>query len=156
MRAALHYMYSSTYSLTQGEIVPWNDYERARILKLKCPCAGRRLSPLHLLPHIKIYGLADYLDMPKLKHFARLQAYYVCHVHWKSDQLQLKDALDLAFSNTPDHDMGMRRPLIDTLNAHPSLWVDDGEVRDWLNKHPGVLEKVDNGRDLPPYELTGG
>jgi hypothetical protein len=167
MRCALHFMYSGACSLAGGEIVPSNSYCNhvkasfsadspafARIFKLKCPTAGRRLSPFHLLPHINVYGLADYLDMPKLKMFARCQAYYVLHVYWKDPNVAFKDALDLAFANTPDHDLGIRRLLIDTLDAHPGLWVDNCDVGDWLDEHPGVLDEVDNGRDLPRYELT--
>jgi hypothetical protein len=167
MRYALHFMYSGAYSLASGDIVPSSSYCNhgkasfspespafARIFKLKCPSAGCRISPLHLLPHVNVYGLADYLVMPKLKHFAKCEAYHILHVYWKDPYVNFGDALVLAFSNTPDHDLGLRRLLIDTLNAHPGLWVDDGEVGDWLDEHPGVLDQVDNGRDLPPYELT--
>ena len=115
----------------------------ARVLKKDCPCVGEKTSPDHLLGHIRIYSLADYFCMADLKSFARQQIMIVLHVHWNDDKLPLRDALEEAFSTTPDRDRGLRDVLILLLKTHPSLWVDDGDVNTWLNDHELVLEEVD-------------
>lgn len=167
MKCTLHFIYSGRYDFANGEIVPSTGYcnhdhagfdkdkpQRARIFKRKCPCAGSTVSPSHLLPHICVYAIADYLDMPSLKAFARQGVINILHVCWNDARLDIKAALEMAFSNTPDGDRGLRQVLVDTLVGHPSLWVDDGGVGYWLDEHPEVLNEVDDGKDLPPYRLT--
>jgi hypothetical protein len=102
---------------------------------------GKTSSPQHLLPHVRIYSVADYLKMESLKVLAQNKAQDVVHAHWKDEKLQLVTALKEAFSNTPDHDQGMRQVLIGVLKNHISLWCDEGEVRFWLEDHPRVFKE---------------
>jgi hypothetical protein len=149
-------MYTERYILPKGKIVPSTGYcqhnlaalphippDTPRIFKRKCPCAGTDTSPLHLLTHIYVYALGDYLGMPKLKEFARNGVLDVLHVHWNDKDLKLAEALNEAFSSTLDRDLGIRKALVKTLRAHPGLWVDDGDIKTWLEAHPDVLEKVE-------------
>jgi hypothetical protein len=104
-----------------GSIAPSNRYctHRAtlvdepaimgRVLNIPCLCAGKTSSPQHLLPHVRIYSVADYLNMERLKVLAQNKAQDVVHAHWKDEKLQMVTALKEAFSNTPDHDQGMRQ-----------------------------------------------
>jgi hypothetical protein len=34
--------------------------------------------------------------------------------------------------------------LVHTLRAHPGLWVDEGDVRTWLEAHPEAMKRVDH------------
>lgn len=148
-------MYTGKYILPLGDSIPLTgfcnhdrasferDLIRARILKRKCAAAGKVLAPAHLLPHIHIYALADYFDMEDLKGFAGQGVMDVLHVYWNDKKIKLRNALDLAFTTTPDEDLGVRQPLIDILFAHPGLWVDDGDVRSWLEDNADVFEEVD-------------
>jgi hypothetical protein len=144
MRYALDYMYTCKYTISDGEIVPTGYcnhfnalYEpdapmRARIFRQRCQAAGRSLAPHHLLPHIHVYALADYLDMDKLKQYARWMVKHVLHVYWKDDRIKWKAALDAAFSGTYEMDRGVRIPFIGIMQDHPSLWVDPGDISTWL------------------------
>lgn len=156
MSYALDFMYTGEYILPGGVIVPPNDYcnhyraafeqnspLRARITKRKCRYVGKTVASGYLLPHVHIYMLADYLDMADLKAFARQGVIDVLHVYWNDSGLKLRHALDLAFSGTPEQDRGLRDILVETMIIHPGLWVDDGDVRCWLEEHPEVLAEVD-------------
>ncbi|KAH6203603.1 hypothetical protein HBI42_188890 [Parastagonospora nodorum] len=169
MKRALTFMYTGQYTLPAGDIVPstgycghWHDdlvkdsANMARLFKRKCPRAGLTLSPSHLLPHIEIYGLADYLDMENMKNYAQKKVEEVLHVHWSDAGLGFTEALDLAFSNTMDSDGGIRKILINALTAHIGLWVDEGEVRHWLEDNPNVMAEVEAGEDKEPYVLKYG
>ncbi|EFQ86143.1 hypothetical protein CFE70_000648 [Pyrenophora teres f. teres 0-1] len=156
MKNTLDYMYTSTYKLHGGSIVPSTEYcghstfallhgptKGPQIFKRKCPCAGKTLDPGHLLQHVRIYTLADYLDMDKLKVFARQGVVDVLHVYWLCETLELVDALEEAFTATPDDDKGLRDVFVGALKEHPGLVVDEeGEVAVWLSKHPEVEDRV--------------
>ncbi|KAF2823006.1 hypothetical protein CC86DRAFT_75073 [Ophiobolus disseminans] len=151
----LEFMYTGAYAPPDGTTVSteYCNHDRASykyatasaggILKKKCPCAGKTTSPNHLLAHIHVYSIADYFGMRTLMAFAQQKVVEVLHVHWQDDKLQLKNALEKAFSNTPEYNRGLRQVLIDVLKAHPGLWVDDGDVRSWLDAHLRVREEVD-------------
>jgi hypothetical protein len=156
MKWILYFIYTGKYTLPGGTIVPSTGYcnhtlaavrdgppSSSRIFKVKCAAAGKSLRPSHLLPHIRIYAIADYFDMSKLKTFARQGVIDVLHVYWGDEELNWYDALEEVFSNTPDVDRGLRQVLVDVLKAHPGVWVDDGAVGFWLDDHPDVLEQVD-------------
>ena len=156
MRHILEFMYTGHYNLPGGKTVPSNIYcnhdsaalkfgtpNGARIFKRKCPSSGMSLSPKHLLQHIRIYAIADYFGMFELKKYARAGAGYVLHTHWDEDDLDLADALEEGFYNTPEEDRGIRQMLVAMLRLHPSLWVDEGDAATWLHENPEVLEKVE-------------
>ncbi|KAF1916036.1 hypothetical protein BDU57DRAFT_556329 [Ampelomyces quisqualis] len=165
LKYTLDFMYIGRYALPLGDNIPLTgfcnharasferDLLRARILKRKCAAAGKVLAPAHLLPHIHVYALADYFDMADLKAFARQGVKDVLHVYWNDKRIKLRNALDLAFSTTPDEDRGVRQPLIDILFAHPGLWVDDGDVRSWLEEHPDIFEEVDRDKGRDEYAV---
>jgi hypothetical protein len=147
-------MYSGSYKLLGGSIIPSGTFCThrgstnggnpilGRIFKQKCLGEGKPLSPLHLLSHIRIYKLADYLMMDELKMFVRDKVIEVLHVHWQDKSLGLDVALLEAFSNTPDDDSGLREPLKDILKEHFSLWSNEGSVLSWLEAHPKVFKEV--------------
>lgn len=169
MKCALICVYNGHYNLPAGDIVPSNCYcghwhaglakdsaNMAGVFKRKCPCAGLRPSPTHLPLHIELYGLADYLDMDDLKEYAQKKVEQVLHVHWSDAGLDLPEALDLAFNNTVDEYRGIQKVLVDKLTAHISLWVDEGEVRDWLEGNPDVMAEVEAGEAQQPYFFKHG
>lgn len=157
LKAVLNFMYFGSYTLPGGTIIPSGTYcthrgstnggssAFARILKLPCLGTGKALSPLHLQLHVRIYILADYLRMDALKDFVRARVVEVLHVFWKDMALGLAEALEDAFSNTVDGDVGLRQPLIEILKEHYSLWSEPDSVRAWLEAHPRVFEKVWDG-----------
>ncbi|EDU41561.1 BTB POZ domain protein [Pyrenophora tritici-repentis] len=156
MKHILDYMYTSTYKLHGGAIIPSTDYcghstyallhgpkKGAQIFKHKCPCAGKTLDPGHLLQHVRIYTLADYFGMELLKVFARQGVKDVLHVYWQCETLELVDALEEAFTATPDDDKGLKDVFVSVLKEHPGLVIDeDGEVAVWLSKYPEVGDEV--------------
>lgn len=112
------------------------------IFKRKCKYKDEILSPAHLLQHVEIYTLADYFRIDDLKEYALEKVKAVLHVYWLHNKLQLAEALEEAFTSTPEHDMGVRRCLTGILKEHPGLWIDEGDVNDWLNNSPLVLDEV--------------
>ena len=94
--------------------------------------------------------------MDDLKGYAQKKVEQVLHVHWSDAGLDLPEALDLAFKNTVDEDRGIRKVLVDTLTAHISLWVDEGEVQDWLEDNPDVMAEVEAGEAQQPYFFKQG
>jgi hypothetical protein len=114
-----------------------------RIFKHKCAVAGKFVHPSHLLPHVRIYAIADYMHMGDLKTFVRQCVMDVLHVYWSDEELEWVDALDEAFSNTPAEDRGLRQVLVDCLKAHPGVWVDDGDVGFFLDDNFDILDEVD-------------
>jgi hypothetical protein len=155
MKHILDYMYTSRYQLPKGLLVSPTDYcnhstfallhgppKGAQIFKRKCPCAGKMLSAPHLPLHVRIYTVADYFDMHELKAFARQGVVDVLHVYWQYEGLDLADALEEAFTATPEEDKGIRDVLVEALKMHPGLVVDEGDVEEWLEEHPEVKERV--------------
>jgi hypothetical protein len=155
MKYALDFMYTYKYTIPGGEIVSSTDFcnhdhalcepdapMRARIFKRKCKAAGQTLAPSHLLPHIHVYALADYLGMIDLKKFARRGVCHVLHVYWKDDRIKWKTALEAAFSGTPEFDRGVRIPFIGTIQDHPGLWVDKGPISVWLAENRDTWIKL--------------
>ncbi|KAI4945221.1 hypothetical protein J4E91_008200 [Alternaria rosae] len=155
MKHILDYMYTSIYQFPGGETVHPTDYcshstyallhgppFARQIFKRKCPCAGKTLSASHLLLHVRIYTVADYFDMHDLKTFARQGVIDVLHVYWQYEGLDLADALEEAFTSTPDDDKGIRDVLVDAMKMHPGLVVDEGDVEEWLEDHPEVQARV--------------
>ncbi|KAF1836371.1 hypothetical protein BDW02DRAFT_596485 [Decorospora gaudefroyi] len=152
----LSYMYTAHYTLPGGTQIPSSTYcahrtaallsgprSSAQIFKRTCPSAGKVLSPSHLLLHVRIYTVADYLCMSDLKSYARQGVVDVLHVHWMEEGLlQWGLVLDKVFLETPESDRGVRDVLVGVLRDHPGLSVDEGEVRDWLEEHPEVAERV--------------
>jgi hypothetical protein len=158
MKHILDYMYTGAYALPNGVPIPVAEYCKhsrfallqgpigsPKIFKRKCPCAGKSLAPAHLLMHVRIYTVADYLDMFELKAYARQGVMNVLHVHWQDKGLELADALEEAFTATPDDDKGMRDVFVEALKEHPGLVVDRGDVREWLDANPDVDESVNWG-----------
>lgn len=158
MKQVLDYMYTGMYALPCGILIPATDYckhsslallegpvSSPKIFKRKCPCAGKCLAPAHLLMHVHIYTVADYLDMFVLKSYAQQGVQDVLHVYWQDESLELVDALEEAFTATPDDDRGMRDTFVDALKEHPGLAVDVGVVRAWLDANPDVDESVNWG-----------
>lgn len=156
MEWILDFIYTGKYTLPGGTIVPSTGYcnhmlaairngppSASRIFKVKCAAAGKDLRPSHLLPHVRLYALADYFGMPESKAFARQGVMDVLHVYLGDEELNWADALEEVFSSTPDVDRGLRQVLIDIMKAHPGVWVDDGAVGFWLDDHSDVLEQVD-------------
>jgi hypothetical protein len=154
MKWTLDFMYTGRYHPPGGTLVPSTGYcihtrasirdgppSSPRIFKYKCAAAGKNLHPSHLLPHIRIYGMADYFHMDDLKTFARQCVIDVLHVYW--GDVEWVDALDEAFSNTPEEDRGLRQVLVDVLKAHPGVWVDDGDVGYFLDDNFDILDEVD-------------
>ena len=155
MKHVLDFMYTSTYQFPEGTPIPSTDYcnhstfallhgpdKSPQIFKRKCPCAGKSLSASHLLLHVHVYTVADYFDMDDLKIYARQGVVDVLHVYWQYKGLDLADALEEAFTSTPDDDTGIRDVLVDAMKEHPGLVVDEGDVEDWLEEHPEVRERV--------------
>jgi hypothetical protein len=155
MKHILDFMYTSQYTLPGGTAVStdgWCNHttvaliegpdQSAHIFKRKCSCSGKVLCPSHLLLHVRIYTVADYFDMNDLKTYARRGTMDVLHVYWNYEELELADALEEAFTATPDDDAGIRDVLVDLLKEHPGLSVDDGEVQGWLEEHLEVWERV--------------
>ena len=155
MKNILDYMYKGEYALPDGIQIPKADYcshsrfalmegplSSPKIFRRKCPCAGKSLAPAHLLMHVRIYTVADYLGMSDLKSYAQQGVVDVLHVYWQSKDLELMDALEEAFTATPDDDRGMRDVLVNALKEHPGLVVDRGNVREWLDENPDVDESV--------------
>jgi hypothetical protein len=156
MKHILDFMYTNQYTLSGGTAVStdgWCNHANVALLegpdkgpqifKRKCVCSGKTLCPSHLLLHVRIYTVADYFDMNNLKTYARQGMTNVLHVYWKCpEELELANALEEAFTATPDEDAGIRDVLIGLLKAHPGLSVDEGEVQMWLEEHPEVYEKV--------------
>ncbi|CAN9468359.1 unnamed protein product [Alternaria alternata] len=155
MKHVLDFMYTSTYQFPEGTPIPSTDYcnhstfallhgpdKSPQIFKRKCPCAGKSLSASHLLLHVHVYTVADYFDMDDLKIHARQGVVDVLHVYWQYKGLDLADALEEAFTSTPDDDTGIRDVLVDAMKEHPGLVVDEGDVEDWLEEHPEVRERV--------------
>ncbi|XP_014559606.1 hypothetical protein COCVIDRAFT_24074 [Bipolaris victoriae FI3] len=158
MKQVLDYMYTGMYALPYGITIPATDYckhsslallegpvSSPKIFKRKCPCAGKCLAPAHLLMHVRIYTVADYLDMFDLKSYAQQGVEDVLHVYWQDESLELADALEEAFTATPDDDRGMRDVMVTALKEHPGLAVDVGDVRAWLDANPDVDESVNWG-----------
>lgn len=158
MKHILDYMYVGAYTLADGIRIPATDYcshsrfallegpaSSPKIFRRKCPCAGKWLAPAHLLMHVRIYTVADYLGMSDLKLYAQQGVVDVLHVYWQNEDVGLADALEEAFTATPDDDRGMRDVFIDALKEHPGLVVDRGDVREWLDEHPDVDESVNWG-----------
>ncbi|KAH7409938.1 hypothetical protein DE146DRAFT_603899, partial [Phaeosphaeria sp. MPI-PUGE-AT-0046c] len=75
----------------------------------------------HLLPHTRVYILADHLGIDNVKPVARQGVVDVLHVHLNNQRLKLRHVLDLAFSATPAQDRGIRYVLVDRMIIHPSL-----------------------------------
>jgi hypothetical protein len=156
MQYALDFIYKRKYIIPGGVLIPTDfcNHEhalcspdaplRARIFKKKCKSAGQTLAPHHLLPHIHVYALSDYLDMEDLKRFARRGVLMVLHVYWKDKRMRWKNALDAAFfQGTDEKDRGLRVPFIGTiLQDHVSLWADDGPVSRWLEEHRDTWIKL--------------
>jgi len=150
----LRFMYSGFYTLPGGSIIPKDTpcthrgsmsggpVHFGRVLKQKCLATGKALSPLHLLTHIRIFKLADYLMMEDLKKFVCERVVEVLHVYWQHRDLSLSVALEEAFTDTLDGEMGLRQPLIDILKEHYTLWSDKGSIRSWLKAHPQVFKVV--------------
>lgn len=156
MDHVLGFIYTNDYTLPGGTAVSttgWCNHTSAALLdgplrgpqifKRKCPCRGRVLCFSHLLPHIRIYAIGDYFDIPDLKLFAQRCTQEVLHVYWADEELELADALEEAFTSTPDEDRGVRDALVGVLKEHPGLWVDDGDVSDWLSNNPKVMDEVE-------------
>lgn len=80
--------------------------------------------------------------MQRLKTYAQKGVEDVLHVYWQSENLELADALEEAFTATPDDDSGIRDVLVGALKEHPGLVVDEGEVRAWLDENPTVSNWV--------------
>lgn len=99
------------------------------------------------MSHIRIYTIADYFGMSDLKTYCRQGTQDVLHVYWDDEELDLADALEEAFISTPEGDCGIRSVLVDTLKDHPGLWVNEGDVQDWLDDNPKVREEVDPDPD---------
>ncbi|KAF1848766.1 uncharacterized protein K460DRAFT_277210 [Cucurbitaria berberidis CBS 394.84] len=162
MKHVLEFMYNSEYTLPSGTVVPTTGYcnhttaalrdgplRGPAIFKRKCICSGKTLSPSHLMMHICIYAIADYLGMAALKTYAYQGATDVLHVYWDDEELELADALEEAFTSTPEDDRCIRDVLISTLKEHPGLWVDEGNVHEWLNDNPKELEEVESDWVVP-------
>ncbi|KAG9185984.1 hypothetical protein G6011_02540 [Alternaria panax] len=161
MKHILDFMYTSTYQFPNATTISSSDYcnhstfallngpnKGSLIFMRKCPCAGKSLSASHLLLHVHVYTVADYFDMEDLKKYARKGVVDVLHVYWQYKGLKLADALEEAFTSTPDDDTGIRDLLVDAMVEHPGLVVDEGDVEDWLEEHPEVRDRV-NWDDYP-------
>ena len=155
MKHILDFMYTDQYTLPGGTAVPtdgWCNHANvallegpnkgSQIFKRKCSCSGKVICPSHLLLHVRIYTVADYFDMNDLKSYARQGMSDVVHVYWKYKGLELADALEEAFTATPDEDAGIRDVLVGLLKEHPGLSIDEGEVQVWLEEHPEVRDRV--------------
>jgi hypothetical protein len=79
----------------------------------------------------------------------------VLHVYWQYKGLDLADALEEAFTSTPDDDTGIRDVLVDAMKEHPGLVVDEGDVEDWLEEHPEVRERVNWDDYMKPLKRGG-
>ena len=165
MKHVLDFMYCNQYTLRGGTVVPTTDYcnhttaalrdgplRSHAIFRRECTCKGKRLCPSHLMPHVRIYAIADYLGMAALKNYARQGTLDVLHVYWDAEELELADALEEAFTNTPEDDRGIRDVLMNILREHPGFWVDEGSVQDWLDDNPEAAEKVDYDTVIPCLE----
>jgi hypothetical protein len=155
MKHILEFMYTKQYTLPGGTAVlidSWCNHSNValiegpdkgpQIFKRKCSCSGKVLSPSHLLLHVRIYTVADYFNMNDMKTYVRQGMTDVLHVYWKYPELELANALEEAFTATPDEDAGIRDVLVGLLKEHPGLSVDEGEVQVWLEEHPEVQERV--------------
>jgi hypothetical protein len=87
-RGISDFMYTEQYTLPGGTAIPTNGWcchtnvallegpdKGPQIFKRKCSCSGKVLCPSHLLPHVRIYTVADYFDMNDLKTYARQGEY---------------------------------------------------------------------------------
>ncbi|KAF2023836.1 hypothetical protein EK21DRAFT_18394, partial [Setomelanomma holmii] len=103
----------------------------ACVLKLECPCAGKRIAADHLLHHVQVYRAGDYFEMADLKQSALQEFLGVLHLHWDNEDLGWINAMEAVFTNflDEDDDCELERALYDTLMEHPGLWVDDGDIR---------------------------
>lgn len=172
MKHLLDFIYTKNYTLRGGLPVSTkfcthttlalqtSNPRTAAIFKRKCKYNGQVLSPTHFIQHVQMYTLSDYFDIAGLKEYALEGIEAVLHVYWIDDDLQLVDALEDAFTCTPDDDRGVRECLIKILSEHPGLWVDEGDVNDWLNRNPDVLEEVMKlldgfGQDTTPRHFSG-
>jgi hypothetical protein len=104
---------------------------------------------------VHVYTVADYFDMDDLKIYARQGVADILHVYWQYKGLDLADALEEAFTSTPDEDTGIRDVLVDAMKDHPGLVVDEGDVEDWLEEHPEVRERVHWDDYMKPLKRGG-
>lgn len=96
----LDYIHTTAYVLLRSTPIPQGSYcshsnfalfhgptTSANIFKRACPCVGKALARQHVLQHVRIYAVADYVDMGKLKAYARRGVEDVLHVYWQFKSL---------------------------------------------------------------------
>lgn len=99
-----------------------------------------------LVHHCRVYALAEKYDIQSLKSIASKKFKLECETHW--DCIGFIDAIREVYSNTPDHDRGLRDVVVETIRAHQEL-LDMGQVKSVLKETLLAFDIVMASRQYP-------